>query len=135
MIRRPAWHDRRVLFRYLLFQIPGWAAAVLGLFVAYQFGWITPPWAFGLFALLLLKDVAFYPWLRIAYEPSSLHGPESLHDAIAVVERPLEPEGRVRIGGERWRARCVEGQRLLPGDRVRVRHVEGLTLYVEPHGS
>ena len=124
---------RTVLFRYLLFQVPSWVAAAAILALIQLWGWVEPPWPLILFAGLVAKDIVLYPWLRIAHEPSTLHGPQALLDAIAVVERPLAPEGSVRIGPELWRARCVRDSRLSGrGHQVRVIDVDGLTLLVEP---
>lgn len=57
-------------------------------------------------------------------------GAESLVGARAEVVEACLPTGRVRVGGELWRARCDEG--VPAGAQVRVLAVEGLTLVVEP---
>jgi membrane protein implicated in regulation of membrane protease activity len=138
MVLPAIWrHDGVRLFaRYLAFQVPSWLAVGLALFVARALGWIESPWWGLVLVALVAKDLALYPWLRIAHEPTRLHGPESLRDAVAVVHRALDPEGSVHVGAELWRARCV-GVRcpVRAGDRVRVLGVEGLTLLVEPAGN
>lgn len=126
--------EHRIWPRYLLFQLPSWAAVGLGLGLAHTFEWIAAPWSALLFAGLVVKDLVLYPWMKIAYEPSLLHGAPALVDACGVVEIALTPEGHVRIGPERWRARCESGAPATVGDRVRVRAVDGLTLIVEPEG-
>lgn len=126
----------RVFARYLLFQVPSWLAVGLALVVAGELGWTASRWWWLVLVALVVKDLALYPWLRIAHEPTWLHGPEALRDAVAVVHRALDPEGSVHVGAELWRARCVADRwPVRAGDRVRVLGVEGLTLLVEPAGS
>jgi membrane-bound serine protease (ClpP class) len=57
-------------------------------------------------------------------------GTSTLPGLAAVVIEPCTPWGRVRLGGETWRARSEAAVR--PGTLVRVYSVEGLTLHVEP---
>ena len=48
----------------------------------------------------------------------------------------LEPEGYVRVGSERWRARLVGEVRFLPvGERAIIRDIDNLTLLVEPRAA
>ena len=57
-------------------------------------------------ALWIVKDLALFPILRIAYEPAGgSGGAENLIGALGIVSADLDPEGWVRIGAERWRAR------------------------------
>jgi membrane-bound ClpP family serine protease len=125
---------RRVFLRYLAFEAPSWVllAAVLGV--------LMPVWdlSLGLAALVLglwiLKDLALFPILRIAYEPAGgSGGAENLIGAVGIVSADLDPEGWIQIGPERWRARVAREQAPLPaGASVRVTAVEGLLLRVEP---
>ena len=48
----------------------------------------------------------------------------------AEVILPCNPDGRVRIRGEIWNARCSSSAAV--GETVRVASVDGLTLEVEP---
>ena len=61
--------------------------------------------------------------------------PLNLVGRVASVERALEPEGFVLIGGELWRAR-VRGEATVGrgGRRVRVVGASGCVLLVEPLG-
>lgn len=119
--------------RYLLFQLPGWTIAGVLLAATAQNGWL-PAWvAFALGAVLVAKDLIFYPRLRRAYEPGPTHGGTELLGALAKVESPLSPSGTVRIGAERWRARLLDASaRAAKGDQVRVLEIDQLTLVVEP---
>lgn len=122
---------RRVLARYLLFQIPGWLAVAGGLTAAVRWWDLRPGWALAGFALWLAKDAALFPLLRRAYEPDGLapHGP--VPDE-GVADTAIDPEGWVRIGPERWRARrALHAAPIAPGAHVRVLAVRGHELMVE----
>jgi membrane protein implicated in regulation of membrane protease activity len=67
--------------------------------------------------------------IRLSKRRQVQMGAETMVGEIADVVEPLRPDGRVRLHGELWRARCEEGA--LRGERVRVRSLEGLTLEVE----
>jgi membrane protein implicated in regulation of membrane protease activity len=87
-----------------------------------------------LFGVWVLKDLALFPVLRIAYEPRSGGGFAELAGARAIAREPLAPLGYVRIGGELWRAEAASG--FVPrGAPVRVVAVRGLTLVVEPEAG
>jgi len=125
---------RRVFARYLAFEAPSWV--LLGVVLAVLMrGWgLTLPVAALVLGLWVLKDLALFPVLRIAYEPGGgSGGVENLVGALAAVTVELAPEGWVRIGAERWRARV--SRQHVPvsvGAAVRVVAVEGLLLRVEP---
>jgi membrane protein implicated in regulation of membrane protease activity len=55
-------------------------------------------------------------------------GAEALVGKTARVVAPCRPDGRVRVEGELWRARCEAGADV--GESVRVVSVEELTLEV-----
>ncbi len=57
-------------------------------------------------------------------------GAEGLIGEIGVVKNDLNPEGRIQVHGELWKA--ASRQVLLEGVRVRVTRVEGLLVEVEP---
>jgi membrane-bound serine protease (ClpP class) len=57
-------------------------------------------------------------------------GRELMIGAVGIVLEWVDERGRVRLGGEDWRARGPPG--LSPGQRVRVAEVRDLTLFVEP---
>ncbi len=122
----------RVFGRYLLFQAVGWALGALVLSALVYWDVIALWLAGSLLALLLAKDLILFPYVRKAYEPSASHGGESLLGAVAQVEQPLDPEGWVRLGAERWRARLIGDENKLEiGEYVRVCDIEDLVLLVE----
>jgi membrane protein implicated in regulation of membrane protease activity len=49
---------------------------------------------------------------------------------VAQVVAPCHPTGQVRVLGELWEARCVEGADV--GQAVRIEGLDGLTLVVTP---
>ena len=118
--------------RYLLIELPGALAVLVGLLVARR--WIEIPTAtvFALAAAWVAKDLALYPLLRHAYEVDPRNEMEKLAGDEVVVRRPLAPGGYVAMKGELWRAEAAEGERLpVPaGARVRVESHRGLTLVV-----
>jgi membrane protein implicated in regulation of membrane protease activity len=125
---------RRVFARYLAAEVPSWI--VLGVVLAVlMHAWDLSGRAVAItLGLWVLKDLALFPALRIAYEPGGgSGGAENLIGELAVVSVALDPEGWVRIGSERWRARAAQQHAPLPvGAEVRVLAIEGLLLRVEP---
>lgn len=128
--------SRRTLARYLLFQTPGFVGAAFVLWAAVQL-WDLAPWlAVVLFLLWLAKDLALYPFLRVAYEPGPPGGADALVGATAYVTRELAPVGTVRLGAEHYRAELQGRPGPAPaGTPVRVTAHRGLTLLVEPLDS
>jgi len=120
------------LLRYAIFQLPGTTAVSLLLAALVRWGGLAPRTAALLLALWVLKDLALFPFVRKAYETrGGGGGAEALVGALGTAQDRLDPEGWVRLGHERWRARARGGsiEKDLP---VRVREVRGLVLVVEP---
>lgn len=130
MTRRPA-AGGATLRRYLLFQVPGWTLALAAAAAAVRWWELPVAWALAGVAAWLAKDAVLYPIVRRAYEPDGLapHGPVGEH---GVAETPIDGEGRVRVGPERWRARLAPGAAPIPaGAPVRVVRLVGHELEVE----
>jgi membrane protein implicated in regulation of membrane protease activity len=124
------------LRRYALYQVPGVAAVVLGVWVLWpRIG--LPVWsAIAVIAGWIAKDIALYPVVKHAYDAVDNGDPARLVGREATVIRALAPCGHVRVGGERWRACVVEGGAgLVEGQVVTVVSVHGLTLTVGPVDS
>jgi membrane protein implicated in regulation of membrane protease activity len=116
--------------RYLVWQVPSWAlAAAAGALVT----WLAdlPVWAAALvLALLIVKDLALFPALSVAFRRSS-HSPWPIGERGQTVE-PLEPSGYVRVNGELWRAEaCPPGTRIPARQPIVVRSARGLMLLVK----
>ena len=122
----------RTFGRYLLFQAVGWALGALVLAALVHWD-VMAPWVAGVvLALLFAKDLILFPYVRKSYEASEPHGGASLLGAVARVEQPLTPDGWVRVGAERWRARAKgEATDLKTGEYVEVREIDNLVLIVE----
>ena len=100
-------------------------AILLALFV------LPSPW--GLVAIIgaaVLEVGESWFWIRFTQRRRSVSGAEGLVGQRAVVVEACRPDGRVRVQGELWRARCVRGAEV--GEHVRVMQVsEDLTLDVQ----
>ena len=92
-----------------------------------------PLWVAGtLLAGWVIKDVVLFFYTWPAYDAHT--GDRfSLLQQTGTAQEDLNPEGYIRIRGERWRARPGPGRPgIESGQRVRVLDQEGLTLIVEP---
>lgn len=120
------------LTRYILVQIPGWLLLICLLWWAVTGGMMGMNLAFWIMAAWLTKDAALYPLCRLAFATGPATGARALHGATAEVVAPLEPDGQVRIDGERWLARSRDGTPIRAGSRIRVVDNSRLILIVEP---
>jgi membrane protein implicated in regulation of membrane protease activity len=118
------------LTRYYLFQIPGWVFAAIILAVLWS-SLGLPAWlASGLFGLLVIKDVVFYPLLRTAYEVGT-SGAAQLVGQRGVARDRLDPAGYIHVRGELWRARIEQGaEPIQSGAAVKVIAGNRMTLTV-----
>jgi membrane protein implicated in regulation of membrane protease activity len=124
--------SHRTVAKYILFQLP--ELAVVSVLAIGARSWVgLADWAAaGIIALWVVKDVVMFPFVRIAYQPSSSGGAASLVGARGIAQDALRPSGYVRISAELWRAELrQEAAPVEPGDRIRVLAVRGLTLVVE----
>ncbi|MDX1649837.1 MAG: NfeD family protein, partial [Myxococcota bacterium] len=93
------------MLRYLAFQVPGAALVAVGAWLAWSWYDVDGLLAAGVVAAWIAKDAFLFPFVRVAYAPRDDRGPGGLRGARAVVVDALDPTGRVKIGGELWRAR------------------------------
>jgi membrane protein implicated in regulation of membrane protease activity len=88
----------------------------------------------GTWALVLLAGAAVFEisqtgfWLWYSSRRTAQVGVETLLGRVVEVAQECRPLGYVRVQGELWRARCVEGAG--PGERVLITGRDGLTLEV-----
>jgi len=123
---------RGTLAKYAALQVPGLLLVAGGLALAVWLFDLSPRLAGGLIALWIVKDIAMFPVVRIAYEPSEHDPHEHLVGARGIAQARIDPEGWVKIGAELWRARLAEGTPPLDaGARARVVAVQGLIVRVE----
>jgi membrane protein implicated in regulation of membrane protease activity len=72
-----------------------------------------------------------YFWYRWSRRRRAAVGAEALPGRLAEVVERCDPVGQVKVDGERWQARVVDGGPVDPGENVRVVSLEGLTLLIE----
>ena len=88
----------------------------------------------GTWALVLLIGTAAFElsqtgfWLWRSSRHAVQMGAETLVGRVVEVAQDCRPLGYVRVHGELWQARCLDGAR--PGERVRITGRDGLTLEV-----
>jgi membrane-bound ClpP family serine protease len=89
--------------------------------------WVTQVF----FIVWLVKDFAFYRWVRHAYETTAKTGTEALVGAQAVAQERLDPGGYVKVRGELWKARAHPAdQPIHQNSEVKVRAASGSSLIV-----
>ena len=122
----------RVVMRYALLQIPFTALVVVVLILLRE--WVDLPIWFVcvLVALLVIKDIALYPFVWRAYDPDTPALTSRMEGARGIAIEDLHPTGYVEIGAERWQAEVTgNSPAIRRGQRVRVRGIRGLTLLVQ----
>jgi len=121
------------LLRYTLFQLPGLVVAAVLLIGVWRLAGV-PGWlAALLFALWVIKDAAFYPLLRRAYEGEERGGAARMIGQRGTARQDLAPRGYVALGSELWRAEVAPGGGpIRAGGAVRVVDARRLTLIVAP---
>lgn len=122
----------RILFRYILVQIPGWIFLGCLLWWGYTSGWIAFTTAGWIMTAWVVKDALLYPLSKPAYEDGPRIGPETLIGRETETIMPLAPTGLVKLDGENWSAHSAGDENIAAGRRIRVTGVQGLTLIVEP---
>jgi len=117
--------------RYVLLQIPGWL--LVGIVLAALVHWLGVPRsiAAAVVALVIVKDVVLYPFVRSAYEGAVPTGAARMVGVVGRARDRLAPTGYVLVNGELWQARAADCSHALePGVAVRVRGVDGSILLV-----
>ena len=130
-MERKGW-SAKVVLRYALLQIPFTALVIVVLILLRK--WVNIPIWFvcALVALLVIKDVALYPFVWRAYDPESPALTNQMEGAQGIAIEDLHPSGYVEIGAERWQAEVTgDGPSIRRGQRVRVQGIRGLTLLVQ----
>ena len=130
-MERKGW-SAKVVLRYALLQIPFTALVIVVLILLRQ--WVDLPIWFicALVTLLVIKDIALYPFVWRAYDPESPTLTNRMEGAQGIAIEDLHPTGYVEIGAERWQAEVTgDGPSIRRGQRVRVQGIRGLTLLVQ----
>ena len=91
---------------------------------------VPEPWGYATVAAggaIEVAEASF--WWRWTRRRRPEAGAEALVGTVARVVETCRPDGRVRVRGELWAARCAAGADA--GEDVRVLALDGLTLVVE----
>lgn len=90
---------------------------------------LPPVWGLAAVIVAAVIEIAeFFFWIWLSKRRGVQAGREALPGKIAKVASACRPEGKVRLDGELWKARCEAGADA--GESVRVAAVDGLTLEV-----
>lgn len=134
-MHRRGW-SRQALVRYILLQIPAALLAGFVLLLLHRWAGLAPWIAWLLLSLWIAKDIVLFFFVWPAYETGSDGSSHSLQGAQGIVRERLDPYGTVRLQGQIWKARVVEGSSPVePGERVTVLGREGLRLTVRSEVS
>lgn len=117
----PVWRP------YLVGQFPGWAIAALIAFVAHRLELVDAWLAVAIVAVVVLKDLLLFPWMRRFYNPSPAN--RRMIGLRGVAVTPVARSGLVRVRGELWQA--TSDRPIREGAAVIVRDASGLRLLVE----
>lgn len=121
--------SRQIIVRYSLLQLPGLVMLIMIMILLRK--WMNlPVWTVWTFiSLWVIKDAILYFFVWRAYDPGSLN---SMIGSKCVTADRLSPSGNVRIRGELWRAKVIEGSSdIEKGEVVTVKGMDGLTLIVQ----
>lgn len=102
-------------------------STLIGIFVAFAF--FEWPWrAFILVGFLLFDALEIWIWLRWRKQ-KSITGVESFVGKIGTATTNLQPEGRVRVAGQDWKAESIDGP-IGAGEEIEVTGNESIKLIV-----
>jgi membrane protein implicated in regulation of membrane protease activity len=97
--------------------------------------WVPIPfWLQGTLVLLwIAKEVALFPFVWRAYDPSRSEVSRAMIGQRGLTRQRLAPAGYIQVQGELWKAEKMPGEPPIEKDiRVRVIKIEGLKLFVLP---
>jgi membrane-bound serine protease (ClpP class) len=133
MKKTPKRPTLRVAVKYGLLQLPGQVLFVLILLLARQ--WVDIPGyvLIGLISLSVGKDIVLFPFLWRYYDASLFPDRFDMIGRTGFALSRLDPEGFVRVRGERWRAGIAADEAPVEkGTAICVDGIEGLRLTVRP---
>lgn len=127
---------RPIYFRYILLNIPEFAALIL-IVIVIQYWVVIPVWLlWSIIGFWVVKDVVLFPFIWRAYDWDRAGKSRSMIGECGVAKGKLAPAGYIQIRGELWRAEKIgEGPPIEEGQPVRVKKIEGLTLFVVPDNT
>jgi len=104
------------------------AVVLLAIFV------VSAPWGIVLVVSAIAWEIVEKVfWVRYSKRIPIAVGCEAMIGLPVTVITPCQPEGRVQLRGERWKARCAAGAGV--GETLVIEAVEQITLVVGNPGS
>ena len=122
----------RILLKYFLLQLPGQTSFVLILLLFRQ--WLELPGYFiwGLFCFWVGKDIVLFPFLWRFYDPNQYPDRFQMVGRTGFALTRLNPDGYVRVQGERWQAAVAAGRAPIErNEAICVVAIDGLNLTVK----
>jgi membrane protein implicated in regulation of membrane protease activity len=122
----------KVILKYTLLNLAELGLIVVALILVGHFIDI-PTWlTITVLALWILKDVAIFPKVWMAYAFDEHRPMKQLIGLEATVMDSLNPVGYVKVNGELWKAEIRDPRHpARKGDRTRVVDIKGMILIVE----
>ena len=127
----PKIHSKSVLWRYLLFQVPGILFVGVIAYYLVRFEIISQQTAWLALAVWVAKDAAMYPFVWKAYIAGLAHNRSGHLGKRVLVVESLDPKGQVKVEGTIWHAQHRQNTPVPRGQMVKVVAEEGLILLVE----
>lgn len=122
----------RIVVKYFILQLPGQVSFVLILILFRH--WIEIPnyLTWGLLGFWVGKDLVLFPFLWRFYDPKNYPDRFQMVGAKGLALTSLNPDGYVRIRGERWQAGIATGKTAIgKGETICVEAIHGLKLTVK----
>ena len=122
----------RIIVKYILLQLPGQVSFAFILILLRQ--WLEAPayLTWGLLAFWIGKDLFLFPFLWRFYDPNQYPKRFDMVGRKGIALSRLNPDGYVRVRGERWQAGIAERQdHVEPGETIWVVAVDRLKLTVK----
>mgnify|MGYP006291068065 CR=1 FL=1 len=122
----------RILGRYILLQLPVIIILILVYQLSQQYETIPGKYILILLGIWIIKDIVLYPFVWRAYDARLLKAKHTMIGLKGVCIDRLDPEGYIRVRGERWRAQVRDDlSTIKKGERVYIYGNDGLTLLVK----
>jgi len=123
--------SNKVLFRYILIQLPGLLFLIFILLLIHR--WVKFPvwiiWMVGFISTVIDVVLFFFTWSAYDWESKDTLIGET-GEAINLIDR----KGYIRIHGEQWKAERIDkGPPIEKGEKVIVQGREGLTLHIQAY--
>ena len=122
--------DKRVILRYVLFQLPGIFIVLAAVLLLLYFTEWPDGIVWSIPGIWIIKEIVLFFFVWPAYRPPGKETDPLVGESGPVV-KTCGPEGIVEIHGVPWRAIAAGDRKKIPkGLMARVCEREGLTLFV-----